>query len=81
MISACTSQPKNSKRRTDETPCPAATKVPGQLATEIRFEIPAPQIGRSISGDYYTAAGLEIKHNKLVESVIESRPDCFEVVR
>lgn len=46
---------------------------------EIKFEIPEP-VGRSIWQDYTYAAGLEIKHNKLVE-LIESRPDCFEVVR
>ena len=48
-------------------------------AGEIRFEIPE-QTGRAIWQDYKFAAGLEIKHNALVD-LIESRPDCFEVVR
>ena len=64
---------------TDRNAMSSSNESAGQLATEIRFEIPAP-LGRAIRGDYYTAAGLEIKHNKLVE-LIESRPDCFEVVR
>lgn len=51
----------------------------GQSSAEIRFEIPAP-LGRAIRGDYFTAAGLEMRYNMLVD-LIESRPDCFEAVR
>lgn len=63
----------------DRSAMSSSNESAGQPATEIRFEIPAP-LGRAIRGDYYTAAGLEIKHNKLVD-LIESRPDCFEAVR
>ena len=57
----------------------SADKNTGINGGEIRFEIPE-QVGRAIWQDYKFAAGLEIKHNALID-LIESRPDCFEVVR
>ena len=56
-----------------------SNKNTGVNAGEIRFEIPE-QVGRAIWQDYKLAAGLEIKHNALID-LIESRPDCFEIVR
>lgn len=58
---------------------PSSNKDTGSDNREIKFEIPEA-LGRAIWNDYIYAAGLEIKHNKLVE-LIESRPDCFEVVK
>ena len=63
----------------DRNAVPSADKDTGVNTGEIRFEIPE-QIGRAIWQDYKFAAGLEIKHNALVD-LIESRPDCFEIVR
>lgn len=63
----------------DRNAMPSADKDTGGDAREIRFEIPE-QVGRAIWQDYKFAAGLEIKHNALVD-LIESRPDCFEIVR
>jgi hypothetical protein len=63
----------------DRNAMSSSDKSSGQPPSEVRFEIPAP-LGRAIRGDYYTAAGLEMRYNMLVE-LIESRPDCFEVVR
>ena len=63
----------------DRNAVPSADKDTGGDAREIRFEIPE-QTGRAIWQDYKFAAGLEIKHNALID-LIESRPDCFEVVR
>ena len=63
----------------DRNSMSSSNKDSGQSAAEIRFEIPAP-LGREIRGDYFTAAALEIKYNKLVD-LIELRPDCFEIVR
>jgi len=64
---------------TDRSAMSSSNENPGIDAGEIRFEIPE-QTGRAIWQDYKFAAGLEIKHNALVD-LIESRPDCFEVVR
>lgn len=64
---------------TDRNAMSNSNKNTGVNAGEIRFEIPE-QVGRAIWQDYKFAAGLEIKHNALVD-LIESRPDCFEVVR
>ena len=58
---------------------PSSNEDTGRDSREIKFEIPEA-LGRAIWNDYIYAAGLEIKHNKLVD-LIESRPDCFEVVR
>jgi hypothetical protein len=63
----------------DRNAMPSSNESPSKPTPEIRFEIPAP-LGRAIRGDYFTAAGLEMRYNMLVE-LIESRPDCFEVVR
>jgi len=64
---------------TDRNAVSSSNKNTGVNAGEIKFEIPE-QTGRAIWQDYKFAAGLEIKHNALVD-LIESRPDCFEVVR
>ena len=64
---------------TDRNAMPSSDKNTGVDIGEIKFEIPE-QVGRAIWQDYKFAAGLEIKHNALVD-LIESRPDCFEVVR
>ena len=64
---------------TDRNAVSSSNEDPGIDAREIRFEIPE-QTGRAIWQDYKFAAGLEIKHNALVD-LIESRPDCFEIVR
>ena len=64
---------------TDRSAMPSSNEDTGGDNREIRFEIPE-QTGRAIWQDYKFAAGLEIKHNALVD-LIESRPDCFEVVR
>jgi len=64
---------------TDRNAVSSSNKNTGVDAGEIRFEIPE-QTGRAIWQDYKFAAGLEIKHNALVD-LIESRPDCFEIVR
>lgn len=64
---------------TDRNAMPSSNKNTGVDAGEIRFEIPE-EVGRAIWQDYKYAAGLEIKHNTLID-LIESRPDCFEVVR
>ena len=63
----------------DRNSMPSSDKNSGQPAAEIRFEIPAT-LGRAIRGDYFTAAGLEMRYNMLVD-LIESRPDCFEKVK
>ena len=63
----------------DRNSMPSSDQSSVQSATEIRFEIPAT-LGRAIRGDYFTAAGLEMRYNMLVD-LIESRPDCFEAVR
>ena len=63
----------------DRNAMPSSDKNTGVDSGEIRFAIPE-QVGRAIWQDYKFAAGLEIKHNALVD-LIESRPDCFEVVR
>jgi hypothetical protein len=63
----------------DRNAMPGSNESTGGDAAEVRFEIPSA-IGRAIRGDYFTAAGLEIKHNALID-LIESRPDCFQVVR
>lgn len=65
--------------KADRDAMSSSNKNPGINGGEIRFEIPE-QTGRAIWQDYKFAAGLEIKHNALVD-LIESRPDCFEVVR
>lgn len=70
---------KTAACETDRNAMPSSNKNTGVDAGEIRFEIPE-QTGRAIWQDYKFAAGLEIKHNALVD-LIESRPDCFEVVR
>jgi len=64
---------------TDRNAVSSSNKNTGGDNREIRFEIPE-QTGRAIWQDYKFAAGLEIKHNALVD-LIESRPDCFEIVR
>lgn len=64
---------------TDRNAMPSSDKNTGGDNREIKFEIPE-QTGRAIWQDYKFAAGLEIKHNALVD-LIESRPDCFEIVR
>lgn len=64
---------------TDRNAMSSSYKNTGINGGEIRFEIPE-QTGRAIWEDYKFAAGLEIKHNALVD-LIESRPDCFEIVR
>ena len=64
---------------TDRNAMPSSNESSSQSAAEIRFEIPAP-LGRAIRGDYFTAAGVEMRYNMLVD-LIESRPDCFEAVR
>lgn len=63
----------------DRNGAPSSDQSSGQPSAEIRFEIPSP-LGRAIRGDYFTAAGLEMRYNMLVD-LIESRPDCFEKVR
>jgi len=63
----------------DRNAMPSSNESSGQLAAEVRFEIPEA-VGRAIWTDYKLAAGLEIKHNALVD-LIESRKDCFEVVQ
>lgn len=70
---------KASACEADRNAMPSSNESPGQSAAEIRFEIPAA-LGRAIRGDYFTAAGLEMRYNMLVD-LIESRQDCFEVVR
>lgn len=65
--------------KADRNAVPSGNESSGQPSAEIRFEIPAP-LGRAIRGDYFTAAGLEMRYNMLVD-LIESRPDCFEAVR
>lgn len=70
---------KASACEADRNAMSSSNKNTGVDAGEIRFEIPE-QTGRAIWQDYKFAAGLEIKHNALVD-LIESRPDCFEVVR
>jgi len=64
---------------TDRNAVSSSNKNTGVNDGEIKFEIPE-QTGRAIWQDYKFAAGLEIKHNALVD-LIESRPDCFEIVR
>jgi len=64
---------------TDRNAMSSSNKNTGVNDGEIKFEIPE-QTGRAIWQDYKFAAGLEIKHNALVD-LIESRPDCFEIVR
>lgn len=64
---------------TDRNAMPSSNKNTGVDTGEIKFEIPE-EVGRAIWQDYKFAAGLEIKHNALVD-LIESRPDCFEIVR
>lgn len=63
----------------DRDGAPSGNEGAGQSAAEIRFEIPQA-LGRAIRGDYFTAAGLEMRYNMLVD-LIDSRPDCFEKVR
>jgi len=63
----------------DRNAMSSSNKNTGVNDGEIKFEIPE-QTGRAIWQDYKFAAGLEIKHNALVD-LIESRPDCFEIVR
>lgn len=70
---------KASACEADRSAMSSSNKNTGVNAGEIKFEIPE-QTGRAIWQDYKFAAGLEIKHNALVD-LIESRPDCFEVVR
>ena len=65
--------------KVDRSAMSSADKNTGINGGEIRFEIPE-QTGRAIWQDYKFAAGLEIKHNALID-LIESRPDCFEIVR
>jgi len=64
---------------TDRNAVPGADKDTGGDTGKVRFEI-HEAVGRAIWTDYKLAAGLEIKHNALVD-LIESRKDCFEVVR
>jgi len=64
---------------TDRSAVSSSNKNTGVDTGEIKFEIPE-EVGRAIWQDYKFAAGLEIKHNALVD-LIESRPDCFDVVR
>ena len=64
---------------TDRNAVSNSNKNTGVDIGEIKLEIPE-EVGRAIWQDYKFAAGLEIKHNALVD-LIESRPDCFEVVR
>lgn len=64
---------------TDRSAMSSSNENTGINGGEIRFEIPE-QTGRAIWQDYKFAAGLEIKHNALID-LIESRPDCFEIVR
>lgn len=70
---------KASACEADRNAASNSNKDTGSDSREIRFEIPET-LGRAIWNDYIYAAGLEIKHNKLVD-LIESRPDCFEIVR
>jgi len=63
----------------DRNAMPSSNKDTGSDGREVRFEIPE-ETGRAIWTDYKLAAGLEIKHNALID-LIESRPDCFEKVR
>lgn len=70
---------KASACKTDRNAMPGSNESSGQPSAEVRFEIPAP-LGRAIRGDYFTAAGLEMRYNMLVD-LIESRPDCFSAVR
>jgi len=70
---------KASACEADRNAMPSSNKDTGIDSREIKFEIPEA-LGRAIWNDYIYAAGLEIKHNKLVD-LIESRPDCFEIVR
>lgn len=63
----------------DRNAMPSSNEDTGSDNREIKFEIPET-LGRAIWNDYIYAAGIEIKHNKLVD-LIESRPDCFEVLK
>ena len=70
---------KASACEADRSAMSSSNEDPGSDSREIKLEIQAT-LGRAIWNDYIYAAGLEIKHNKLVD-LIESRPDCFEIVR
>lgn len=70
---------KNPICEIDRSAVSSSNESSSQASREIRFEIPEA-LGREIRRDYFTAAGVEMRYNMLVD-LIESRPDCFEVVR
>ena len=70
---------KASSCKADRDAMSAAYKSPGAPDEEIRFELSA-EISRAFRGDFIEAMMLVKKEHALID-LIESKPECFEIVR